>query len=445
MSLRVLICCLCVHAIPAEVAGMERDVPAGQDSLQNAIAGAAPGDVLILEPGRHNGPVILEKALTLQGTSGAEIDGNGQGSVITVTGQQITIRGLTIYGSGSDHETIDSGVQLTKTARDVLVEDNRLTGNLYGIDIHGARNSVARNNVIEGRRDARMNDRGNGVYVWNAPGAVVEGNDIRWGRDGIFVNASQRNVFRNNVFRDLRFAVHYMYTHDSEVSDNVSIGNHLGYAIMYSDRVSVVGNLSLRDRDHGVMLNFANGGDAVGNLVRGGAQKCTFIYNSYNNLIARNRFESCEIGIHFTAGSERNGLTENSFINNREQVRYVGTTDVEWSVDGRGNYWSDNPAFDLNGDGIGDSAYRPNDLMDHIMWSQPAAAALIGSPAVQLVRWSQSRFPAIQPGGVVDSFPLVAPASAAVAPAYEEMEEAAQPAWLLEGYERNDAEDIGAH
>ncbi|WBU61936.1 nitrous oxide reductase family maturation protein NosD [Paracoccus albus] len=424
---------------------MERDVPAGQDSLQNAIAGAAPGDVLILEPGRHNGPVILEKALTLQGTSGAEIDGNGQGSVITVTGQQITIRGLTIYGSGSDHETIDSGVQLTKTARDVLVEDNRLTGNLYGIDIHGARNSVARNNVIEGRRDARMNDRGNGVYVWNAPGAVVEGNDIRWGRDGIFVNASQRNVFRNNVFRDLRFAVHYMYTHDSEVSDNVSIGNHLGYAIMYSDRVSVVGNLSLRDRDHGVMLNFANGGDAVGNLVRGGAQKCTFIYNSYNNLIARNRFESCEIGIHFTAGSERNGLTENSFINNREQVRYVGTTDVEWSVDGRGNYWSDNPAFDLNGDGIGDSAYRPNDLMDHIMWSQPAAAALIGSPAVQLVRWSQSRFPAIQPGGVVDSFPLVAPASAAVAPAYEEMEEAAQPAWLLEGYERNDAEDIGAH
>jgi hypothetical protein len=48
---------------------------------------------------------------------------------------------------------------------------------------------------------------------------------------------------------------------------------------------------------------------------------------------------------------------------------------VEWSLDGRGNYWSDHPAFDLNGDGIADSPFRPNDLMDRILWSQPAAGA----------------------------------------------------------------------
>ena len=45
--------------------------------------------------------------------------------------------------------------------------------------------------------------------------------------------------------------------------------------------------------------------------------------------------------------------------------------------------------------------------MDSILWSQPAAALLMGSPAVQLIRWSQSSFPAILPGGVVDSHPLV--------------------------------------
>ncbi|KAH2823815.1 hypothetical protein KXV85_001461, partial [Aspergillus fumigatus] len=37
---------------------------------------------------------------------------------------------------------------------------------------------------------------------------------------------------------------------------------------------------------------------------------------------------------------------------------------LDWSTGGRGNYWSDNPAFDLNGDGISDTAYRPNDLID---------------------------------------------------------------------------------
>ena len=87
-----------------------------------------------------------------------------------------------------------------------------------------------------------------------------------------------------------------------------------------------------------------------------------------------NSFENCAIGIHFTAGSERNMLTGNAFLGNQEQVKYVGTRNMEWSHEGRGNFWSDHPAFDLNGDGIADSFYRPNDVMDQILWSQPAAS-----------------------------------------------------------------------
>ena len=176
----------------------------------------------------------------------------------------------------------------------------------------------------------------------------------RYGRDGIFSNASKKDTYRNNLFRDLRFAVHYMYTRDSEVSGNISVGNHLGFAIMFSDRVVVRDNLSLGDREHGVMLNFANGADVAGNLVRGGTKKCLFIYNAHKNLIFGNRFEGCGIGIHFTAGSERNMLTGNAFLGNQEQVKYVGTRYLEWSQAGRGNYWSDLSAFDLNGDGIAD-------------------------------------------------------------------------------------------
>ena len=71
-----------------------------------------------------------------------------------------------------------------------------------------------------------MNEAGNGVSVWNAPGAKVLDNEIRFGRDGIFSIASKRNVFSGNRFRDLRFAVHYMYTNDSEITDNVSIREH---------------------------------------------------------------------------------------------------------------------------------------------------------------------------------------------------------------------------
>lgn len=428
-------------ALPVAAAEL-RVAPGG--GLEQAIARAAPGDVLLLAPGRHAGPVVLDRPLTLDGGGAATIDAGGKGSVITVTGPGAVVRGLILTGSGSDHGTIDSGVQLTRTAKGALIEGNRIEGNLYGVDIHGAEDTVVRGNTIIGRQDARMNARGNGVYIWNAPGAVVEGNDIRWGRDGIFTNSSRRNVFRDNLFRDLRFAVHYMYTHDSEVSGNVSIGNHLGYAIMYSNRVKVLHNLSLKDRSHGLMLNYANESDVVGNLVRG-AEKCTFIYNAHKNLIAGNRYEGCDIGIHFTAGSERNGFTGNGFLGSRNQVKYVGSRDLEWSVEGRGNFWSDHPAFDLNGDGIADSGFRPNDLMDHILWSQPAAALLTGSPAVQLIRWSQSSFPATLPGGVVDSHPLMAPPVIEIPPAVAAMEAAANPPWLSQGYDGPEIDPLTAH
>ena len=398
---------LALLAAPAFAA--EREVPARPGVLAQAIASAGSGDVLVLAPGIHDGNIRIDRPLVLRGQSGAIVAGSGSGSVITVLAPGVEISRLEVRGSGSSHETRDSGIRLDRTATGALLHQNRLVGNLYGVDIHGARDARVTGNLIEGRKDHRVNDRGNGVYVWNAPGAIVEDNDIRWGRDGIFVNTSKRNVFRNNRFRDLRFAVHYMYAHGSTVEGNVSIGNDLGYAIMYSKRVKVLGNTSVGDAEHGIMLNYTNNSRIRGNLVLNGANRCAFIYNAHKNRIEDNRFEGCAIGIHFTAGSERNTITGNAFIANRTQVKYAGTRWVDWSEEGRGNHWSDFAAFDLDGDGIADAPYRPNDAMDKVLWRQPAAKWLLGAPAVQLVRWAQATFPALLPGGVIDSHPLMRP------------------------------------
>ena len=48
---------------------------------------------------------------------------------------------------------------------------------------------------------------------------------------------------------------------------------------------------------------------------------------------------------------------------------------------------------------------------------RPRAKVLLNSPAVQVLRWAQSQFPAILPGGVVDSHPLIgSPAAPDAAP-----------------------------
>lgn len=430
-----LVVLLAAAALPA-AAG---PVTPGED-LQAAVEAAAPGEVVELLPGLHRGPVLLDRRVELVGRPGAVLEGPGRGSVITVTAEGAAVRGLTLRGSGTNLVGMDSGVLLRQSAKGAVVEDNRIEGNLFGVYIHGADGATVRGNVITGRSDMRVSERGDGVALWNAPGARVEGNDIRFGRDGIFARVSRRNVFAGNRFRDLRFGVHYMYTNESEVSGNASFGNHVGYAIMFSQRLRVRGNLSDGDRDHGLLFNYANSSEMTDNHVIGrtggfragemeesvgrehgpvdagtalaggpAPSKCVFIYNSNRNRFTGNRFEGCGIGVHFTAGSEGNTITGNAFIGNRNQVKYVGTRHLDWSRDGRGNYWSDNPGFDLDRDGIADAAYRPNDIVDRVLWTAPRAKLLLNSPAVQMLRWAQSQFPAILPGGVMDSRPLIVP------------------------------------
>lgn len=395
------------HTNTLKVIAVGTDLDGANLSLSDAIAKASAGDTVLVMAGRHKGPLIIDKPLTIRGESGAIIDAGGISSVITINAPDVTIDSLTLVGSGDEHQPIDAGIRLTETAHRATILNNVLTGNQFGIDVHGANDSLVEGNTITGRQGHRMNERGNGIYLWNAPGTVVKDNHVRYGRDGIFVNTSERNEFVGNTLEDLRFGIHYMYANDSKVSGNISRNNHLGFALMYSTNLHIHNNRSTNDRDHGIMLNYANESIIEDNEVQSSKNKCLFMYNANGNQVRGNRFSGCLIGIHFTAGSERNIVAGNAFIGNRTQVKYVGSSYHEWSDAGRGNYWSDHAAFDVNADGIADQRYRPNDVIDRVLWTQPAAALLVGSPAVQLLRWAQRQFPSLLPGGVVDSAPLL--------------------------------------
>lgn len=409
-------CAWSLMTLAAAAASVE--VPPG--TLAQALAAAAPGDTLVLLPGIHQGGITLDKPLSLVGRPGAIVDGGGVGSTITIAAPNSSIRGLTIRNSGRDVPGMNAGVFLGKEADGAVVADNLFEGNLFGVYVWGPDDARVTGNRIHGLTDIRVNERGNGVSLWNSPGTRVENNVIHHGRDGIFTNASKRNVFSGNRFENVRFAVHYMYTNDSVVSGNVSIGNHVGYALMYSRGIQAIGNVSRGDRDHGIALNSANDSQIIDNVVSDGGEKCVFIYNSNKSQFHGNTFEGCQIGVHFTAGSERNSFQRNAFIGNETQVKYVGTRHLDWATDGVGNYWSDNVAFDLDGDGIADMPYRPNDLVDQLVWRAPAAKLLLNSPAVQVVRWAQTQFPALLPGGIVDTAPLMSPPAKAVLPSSED-------------------------
>jgi nitrous oxidase accessory protein len=100
-----LIMALGLLALPA-LAEQVRVAP-GAGTLQTAIAGSQPGDVLLLSAGTYPGPFVIDHSVTLQGVPGAVLDGMGQGTVVTLTGDDITLKGLEITRSGGRGEDMD--------------------------------------------------------------------------------------------------------------------------------------------------------------------------------------------------------------------------------------------------------------------------------------------------------------------------------------------------
>ncbi|CRZ19794.1 nitrous oxide reductase family maturation protein NosD [Kingella kingae] len=381
-------------------------VPAGAD-LQAAIDQAQAGDTLKLAAGTY-GKIIINKPLTIESEQPhqAEIRGDRTGRTVWVQSPDVVVRNLTITQSGLSLPKMDAGVFLDKTSTNALIENNHILDNSVGVYLWGSEKSMVRGNKIVGNTQLRQNERGNGVTVWNAPHSQVVGNHISEGRDGIFSNISKFNVFKNNYFTKLRYAVHYMYTNDSEVSGNISDNNEIGYAIMFSERLKVNDNIAVNSINQGIMLNATIHSEITGNAIDT-ADKCVFVYNANNNKLANNYFTHCTMGIHFTAAPENLEIYGNAFVNNQTQIKYVGTRFFDWVKDGRGNYWSDNSAFDLDGDGIADTAYRPNSITDQILWRAPAARLLMNSPAISIVKWAQQQFPALGTGGITDTKPLI--------------------------------------
>jgi nitrous oxidase accessory protein len=391
-------------------------------SLQHIIAQASSGDSIEIAPGTYHGNFLIDKPLSLYGQPGAILDGKGSGDVIRVRAARVLIRNLTIQNAGRNLTDLNAAIFVEKMATGVQIENNRIETAGFGMWLDACQDARIIGNKISGHKDVRSQDRGNGIHLYAVSGAEVIANEIWHTRDGIYIDTSNNNVLRDNNIRDLRYGIHYMYSHQNRVEGNRTYRTRTGYALMQSRQLEVHNNYSQEDQNYGILLNFITSSVIAGNVVSnvrkgsnphggadiGGAEgKALFVYNSLFNEVRDNIFQASDIGIHLTAGSEDNIVWNNSFINNRAQVKYVATREQEWSRNGRGNFWSDYLGWDRNADGIGDHPYEPNDAIDKLLWRYPAARILMNSPAIETLRWVQNYFPVMRPQGVRDSAPLM--------------------------------------
>jgi len=395
------------------------------DDLQAVLDNVRDGDQVILSQGIHYGNFILSNTVELTGAEGAVLDGNKKGHTLQVDSTDSYIHNLRIQNWGVDLTTLDSGVFVSRGAANTRIENNYLQGGGFGVWVDAAAGTQIIANKVEGDLSMRSSDRGNGIHLYNVTGTLAKGNEVWHTRDGIYIDTSNKNELIGNKLHDLRYGVHYMYSYHNLVKDNVTTNTRTGYALMQSKYLTVIGNRSKNDANYGILMNYITNSTLTGNRVEGvqnnrnphmqqqtnlaGLEgKALFIYNSLFNDIRDNLFAESDMGIHLTAGSEDNVLSGNAFISNKEQVKYVATRKQDWSNDGVGNFWSDYLGWDMDGDGIGDVEYEPNDSVDRLLWKFPSAKLLLNSPAVETLRWVQRQFPVLKSPGVVDSHPLMA-------------------------------------
>jgi nitrous oxidase accessory protein len=386
-------------------------------SIQAAIDAAQPGDVLEIAPGLYDENLKVAKSLTLRGMGQPgmgrpTISGGQHGDTIRVTAPDVHIEGLIVRDSGDSLLDQNAGIYIQPGADRAVVRQCDLTYNLFGLWIEKSNDVRIENNTITGKRDYLSPKRGNGIELYNTQGARIIGNDISFVRDALYIDVSHHAVFQNNRLHNSRYGTHYMNSYHNVWEGNDSYLNRGGLALMEVRDQIIRNNRTWGNSDHGIMLRTLQDSVVENNIVADNAQGF-FIYDVEYTQVRGNLVVGNLVGVHW-AGSDHDAVQGNDFIDNHEQVRYVGAHDQIWggrNADEKqlGNYWSNYLGWDANGDGVGDTPYEANDVVDRLSWKYPSVQLLLASPAVQALHIVGQQFPGLRVPSVVDLYPRMRP------------------------------------
>lgn len=377
------------------------------ESVSAAVQSAAAGDTVTVERGYYIDHVVIDKPLRLQGVQRPTISGDNKGDVIRIKSPDVTVDGFIIRDSGGDLTEQNAGIYVEPKSHNVTISNNDFAYTLFGIWLEKANNAQVLHNLITGKRDFDSAQRGNGIQLYHCYDAKIIGNNVSFVRDGIYVDVSFRVLFRGNKMHHVRYGTHYMNSHDNIWEDNESYKNRGGLALMEVRRQIVRNNRTWDNSDHGIMLRTIQDSVVENNIIVGNS-KGFFIYDAEYNTLKGNLVMGNRVGVHLWAGSINNDVDHNDFIHNRDQIRYVATRNEEWGKK-EGNYWSNYVGWDANGDGIGDTPYEANDVVDRLNWKYPLVKLLLNSPAVQSLRLIARQFPLLRGPTVRDNHPRIYP------------------------------------
>ncbi|MFQ3284220.1 NosD domain-containing protein [Natronomonas sp.] len=392
----------------------------GEDTptLRAALADAEENTTIRLPPGTYHGPIAVNESVTIRGEN-ATIVGDGNGSVVMVTEDDVALVGVSIEGMGDSLQPEGSAADADRANWD------RATEEAYGYaDAAVTADSVDRllvtrievetpaSGVVLRDTDRAVVDdiRVNGTDRWEdgfmgvttirSP-AVVQGSTFDGGRDGVYTHRSSGVTIRNNEFIGGRFGSHFMYTSEVLFADNCVTEQYLsGVVVMTNPSGIAIADNVITDSRQGISTS---GSDAyVGENTIVGTQQAMST-SARNSLYADNTVVGNAVGFRASSVFPTSIVVRNDVVDNERHVRATTGPLRVWSHDGEGNYWSG--AEDLS------RRYSPTDPVDGRLHRTGAARTLADAPIVRGLRTLRGSTPGMRGESVIDASPRSTPAN----------------------------------
>ncbi|TAK48173.1 MAG: nitrous oxide reductase family maturation protein NosD [Xanthobacteraceae bacterium] len=375
--------------------------PAAQlPPLQPLIDATPTGGTLSPPPGRYAGPARIDRALTLDGRGEVTLENDGNGTVLAIEGAGITVQGMTLKGSGAQHEQLDAAIRAR--GRFLIIKDNRIENCLFGIDFQQTHNSVIRRNTISSLDDHVLPQKGDAIRLWYSNDNAVQDNVISGARDTVVWYSTGNKVLRNTMTGG-QYGLHFMYAHDNLADGNAMRGNVVGIFVMFGNRNTLRNNrIEYSQGPSGIGIGFkeASGTAVENNDVLGNAVGMYFDASPYepdlSNAMTGNRFAFNGIATHFHSDWEGNAFRGNDFISNHAMVVADGGGTARRNL-WDGNHYDTYEGFDRNRDGIGDTPMEAWSWADQLWMDLKEARFFRGSPALETIDFMERLVPFSEP------------------------------------------------
>jgi nitrous oxidase accessory protein len=378
----------------------------GYAGLAQAIANAKAYDTILIHEGIYvEDSVIIRLPLTITGLNYPVIENRLKKEIITVFSNEVVLEGLLLRNVDPGYIKDNAGIRLVRS-KNCIVRNNKLMNTFFGIYLQNSSSCTVIKNFIQGNAMHEMSS-GNAIHLWYCDSLIITGNDLLDHRDGIYLEFVSHSTITNNLSNgNLRYGMHFMFSHFNLYSGNTFRNNGTGVAVMYSDHIIM---------EHNEFSD--NWGSASFGILLKDIKDSKIIHNTFgNNTTAIHMDNSLRIhfehnlvygngwGIRILGNCSENLFTANDFIDNNFDISTSGKHSENVF---NGNYWRKYRGYDLDKDGTGDEAYNPVTLSSFIVTKYPVALILIRSIFLDMLDIVETTAPVFIPTDLTDQNPLM--------------------------------------